>query len=91
MIAKRKICINAQERSMAMSYNQGMANEGAFGRSIVPDPIFAEVSYSFRMDNVMSWWIDNRDIICNILYDGIIIFEYDAALEAMLHSKFSFC
>lgn len=77
MIAYRRTCINVEERTEAISFNTGLiqAGERYTPRQPVPEPLFRDDRYSFKLDNVQSYYEENtkeKDIIMNLAYDGVV-------------------
>lgn len=94
MKVTRLLLANQEEIQQAKLFNQGRSAEGANPQISphafvkVPEPLWEEVPFSFPIRNVQSFYIDN-DIICNIMYDGIIRIKYEPILENQLEMYFS--
>lgn len=93
MRAIKKICKNIEERTTAMSYNQGLAHQGELytARVIIPEPIWADVPVSFRLEDIIMYWEEDGDIIARHAFDGPMRLAWDPSLIAQLETKFAHC
>lgn len=96
MIAHRKICTNIEDRTTAINFNNNLAHAGDIysNRIEVPDPEWREDLYSFKLDNVQSYYMENtkeKDIIMNLAYDGVVRMAWSPQLLQVLELKFSTC
>jgi hypothetical protein len=93
----RKIITNQTEITMAQQYNTVCrADYAGSGMpppvSPVPEPKYDTQEFSFKLENVASFYVQRDtvrgkskgDLIANIIYEGEVIFQYDPLLEARL-------
>ncbi len=103
MLGLRKIIINQNEIQQKIHYNNQLESE-YYGQNFkpayvdVPAPIYTVEEYYFRLHQVNSFYIEKnrllqgkpeKDIIANILYEGLVRFQYDPVLESKLTLSFS--
>lgn len=96
MRVSRKTCINIEERTTILNHNQGLAYEGNtfMPKLQVPEPVWREDNFSFKLENVQSYTIENtkdKDILLNVLYEGVVRVVWDMQLVQVLELKFSTC
>jgi len=92
----RKLIPNSEDIVMAKNYNLQLRAEyagQAYYRQIeVPQPIYETQRFSFRTNLATNYYVErdtmngkeHGDIIVNIMYEGVVRFEYDPLLIQVL-------
>ncbi len=97
MRATRKVCTNTEERQNVLLYNRQLEAEFA-GQPIrpnllvVPKPIYDLVPFNFKVHHINNAYVepkDPKDIIVNLLYEGIVRIAYEPLIESQLEMYFS--
>lgn len=97
MEAIRKILMNATDITMAQQYNTHVRAEYAGSPmppplTPVPEPIYDTQVWNFRLDLVTNFYVrkntlegqDKGDIVANVMYEGLVILQYDPTVEQVL-------
>lgn len=88
MKVTRLLLANQEEIQNAKLFNQRQASEGQASYLFmeVPKPEWEEVPFNFVIRNVQSYYIEpeSKDIIANVMYDGLIRMKYEPILENKL-------
>lgn len=95
MVCTRKVCKNQDQIAYANDYNSRLIAEGSYaGQMPTPMPIYEAVQFSFKMDNILSYYAEKsppNDLIVNLYGDGFVRMAWDPGLIAQLENKFSHC
>lgn len=92
----RKLITNSEEIAIAKNYNLQMRQEYAghakCPQMYIPEPIYETQRFSFRTNLATNYYVErdtingkeHGDVIVNIMYEGIVRFEYDPMLIQVL-------
>jgi hypothetical protein len=88
----RKLITNSEDIAIAKNYNMQMRAEYAghpsFPQVKIPEPKYETQRFAFRLNLATNYYVErdslngkeDGDVIVNIMYEGVVRFEWDALL-----------
>lgn len=82
----------ARQASIMILQKYAGENENLRPKIEIPEPVYEEFSYGFKLRNLQSYFLEQRnpphgevDIIANIAYEGQVRIKYDPLIESQLN------